>query len=627
MTTVFAPVRGIADIEALERVPIEERFDSWNVNVWVRRGLNRDPAKVALQYFVTADPALPPVEVSYASLKRQVIQAANLFHHSGVGPQDGVIYILPTVPELYVALLAGLEAGIVCGLNWMLKPPQILELLRGARAKAVVALGPTPGYEIWENLQSIRAQLDPGVKIFSVPGPGGTVLEDSDFARALGAEPGDALRFDRKVERGDVAAYVHSGGTTDSPKLVKITHGGLVYKIWVNTYLMAHGPEDVMFADYPMFHIAGFYGRGVTAMADGMTMVLPTPLGARNKEFIANYWKFVARCGITSMTGVPTTLSVLTKNPPRGEDISSLHPYMSTGSTAMPIEVARELEKIAGVRVLMTYGATEYTANVSQTPRDGEPRFGSAGLRIPYTNLRAVKLDGAGNIERDCAVDEIGVILVKGPGVTPGYVDAQYNRGLFTSDGWFVSGDLGRFDAESYLWLTGRVKDVIIRGGHNIDAGLIENTLRQHPAVMLAAAVSKPDAYAGELPVAYVQLVPGAKVTAEELKAFAREHITERAATPDEIFLVEQLPLTDIGKAAKVQLRQDAASRTFRAVLAKALGRDEGLSVTVGPDATKGNVATISIAAASDKRGEIEAEIYRVMKEYTTPYRIAWERA
>lgn len=622
--TAFPPVRNLGDIEALERIPLAERIDSWNANVWVRRGLALDPAKIALQYFVTADPALPPQEVSYAALKHQVIQAANLFNKSGVGPADAVIYLLPTLPELYVTLLAGLEAGIVCGLNWMLKPPQLLELIRAAGAKAVVALGPTPGYEIWENLQSIRAELDPSVCIFSVPGPGGTRIEESDFAHALAAEPGDRLAFDRRVGRDDIAAYVHSGGTTDLPKLVKITHGGLVYKIWANTYLMAHGPDDVMFADYPMFHIAGFYGRGITAMADGMRMVLPTPLGARNKEFIANYWKFVERCGITSLTGVPTTLSVLAKNPPRGENVSSLRPFMSTGSTALPVEVARELEKHVGVRVLLTYGATEYTANVTQGPRDGEPRYGSAGIRLPYTRLRAVKLDAAGNIERDCATGEIGVILVKGPGVTPGYVEPHYNRGLFTEDGWFISGDLGRFDAEGYLWLTGRVKDVIIRGGHNIDASLIEDTLRKHPAVMLVAAVSKPDAYAGELPVAYVEPVKGTAVTEDELKAFVRAHITERAAAPDEIILVEQLPLTDVGKAAKVLLRQDAAARVFRRVLSQALGRDSGFGVTVASDPTQGTAATIRLDAPASKRAEIEAAIHAVMKEYTMPYRVEW---
>ena len=624
MAPDFPPLRDLRDIEAIERTPLEERIDSWNANDWVRRGLARDPGKVALQYFTTADPASRPEEVTFAELRRRVIQAANLLHARGVRAEDAVIYLLPTLPQLYVALLAGLEAGIVCGLNWMLKPPQILELLRGARARAVVALGPTPGYEIWENLQSIRGELDPAVQIYSVPGPGGQIVAESDFERLIAGERGDRLAFERRAGRQDIAAYVHSGGTTDSPKLVKISHGGLVYKIWANTLVMAHGPEDAMFADYPMFHIAGFYGRGVTAMAVGMRMVLPTPMGARNKEFVANYWKFVERCGITSLTGVPTTLSVLAKNPPRGENIASLRPFMSTGSTAMPVEVAREIERIAGVRVLLTYGATEYTANATQPPRDGDPRYGSAGIRIPYTRLRAVKLDAAGNIERDCAQGETGIILVKGPGVTPGYVDPRHDRGLFTADGWFVSGDLGRFDADGYLWLTGRVKDVIIRGGHNIDASAIEDVLRQHPAVVLTAAVGKPDAYAGELPVAYVQPLAGAAVTAEELKDFVRARIGERAATPDEVFLVDALPLTDIGKPAKAELRRDAASRAFSAVLGRALGEAARIAVTVGSDPTQGDVATIRVLGAAD-RAAAAATIERAMKEFTMPYRVAWE--
>src|SRR5258708_18254851 len=121
----------------------------------------------------------------------------------------------------------------------------------------------------------------------------------------------------------------------------------------------------------------------MSSMPDGMRMVLPTSWGARNKEFIGNYWKFVARCGITSLTGVPTTLSVLAKNPPRGEDVSSLRPFMSTGSTAMPIEAAKEGEKNLGVRVLLTYRATEYTANVTQGPHPSQPLQRSAPITMP----------------------------------------------------------------------------------------------------------------------------------------------------------------------------------------------------------------------------------------------------
>lgn len=627
MTIDYPPIRDLKDIEAIEKTPLEQQIFSWDVNDWVRRGLDIDPGKVAIQYFETADPASEPQEILYADLKRQIVQAANLFHSLGIGKDDAVIALMPSLPELYVTLLGGMAAGTVCCLNWMLKPLQVLELIHAARAKAVVVQGPTPGYEIWENFSAIADEIGADVTILTVAGPGGRRVAASDFARQLALQPGDELAFSRRTAPNDIAAYIHSGGTTDSPKLVKITHRGLAYKIWVSNLVMAHQAEDVIFADYPIFHVAGFYNRCVAAIADGMRVVIPTALGARNREFIARYWKFVECCGVTVLAGVPTTLSVLAKNPPRGENISSLRPYMPTGSTGMPIEVAREIERISGVRCLLTYGATEYTANVTQAPRDGDPRYGSAGIRIPFTQLRTVKLDERGGIERDCAVDEIGVVLIEGPGVTPGYVDERFNRGLFSPDGWFISGDLGRFDADGYLWLTGRVKDVIIRGGHNIDAVLIEDVLRRHPAVLLCAAVGKPDAYAGELPVAYVQPLRDARVSPEELETFVRSEITERAAAPDEIFLIDPLPLTDIGKPNKALLRRDAAARTFRTVLEGAVGARAGIDVEIKPDPTHGLCAIITAESAPHEREAIEAKIRETMKAYTMQHRIDWRHA
>ena len=624
MTTDYPLQRNLADIEAIEKTPLDQQIFSWDVNDWVRRGLALDPAKIALEYFETADPTSEPQRVTYATLGRQITQAANLFHSLGVTKDDAVIALMPSLPQLYVTLLGGIAPGIACCLNWMLKPPQVLELIRASKAKVVVVQGPTLGFEIWENFSTIAGELGPGVTVLTVPGPGGTRIAASDLETRMASQPGDKLTFARKAAPDDIVAYIHSGGTTDSPKLVKITHRGLAYKIWVSNLIMAHQAEDVIFADYPIFHVAGFYSRGITAMADGMRMVLPTPLGARNKDFIARYWKFVERCGVTVLAGVPTTLSVLAKNPPTTENISSLRPYMPTGSTGMPIEVAREIERIAGVRCLLTYGATEYTANVTQAPRDGEPRYGSAGIRIPYTQLRIVKLADGGGIERDCATDEIGVVIIKGPGITPGYVDERFNSGLFSSDGWFISGDLGRFDKDGYLWLTGRVKDIIIRGGHNIDAVLIEDVLRRHPAVLLCAAVGKPDAYAGELPVAYVQPLASPTVTADELKSFVRAEITERAGTPDEIFLIDPLPLTDIGKPNKAQLRQDAAMRTFKSVLGAALGGAVEFGVDVAPDKTHGTLATIRVSGVAGEQAALEAKIAEVMKAYTMQHSVVW---
>jgi fatty-acyl-CoA synthase len=615
------PLRTLQDVEALERVPLDERIFSWNLNDWIAQGCAHDPGKIAIRYIADGDPDREPVAISYAELRRRATQAANLFHSLGMKPDDVALYVLPTLPQLFAAMLGAVAAGIACGVNWMLKPQQLAELVRATKAKVIVTLGPTPGYEIWENMQAIRSDIEPSVRILTVPGPGEAADPETDFDTLAARQPGDRLIFERKVAPDDLAAYVHSGGTTGSPKLVKLTHRGFAYKCWANAVVMAHTSDDVIFADYPMFHIAGIFGRGYFAIAHGMSIVIPSPIGARDKRFIENYWKFVDKFGITIFSGVPTTLAQLAKSGPRGERLATLREYACTGSTAFPAEVARQIESLIGVRVLLTYGATEYTQNVTQAPRDGDPKFGSPGIRLPYTQVKTVELDGD-VIKRECGVDEIGVVVVKGPSVTPGYLEPKYNEGVFTRDGWFNSGDLGRFDADGYLWLTGRVKDVIIRGGHNIDPAVIEETLLKHKDVMLAAAVSKPDAYAGELPIAYVQLVPGARASAEAIRDFALEHIPERAAAPKEIVIVEKMPLTDVQKPAKLELRRDAARRAFREVLAGVA--DGKLAVDIVADPVKGNTAVISVAAAPDARRSVEDKIDEQMKPFAVAYTVQW---
>lgn len=623
----YSPLRSLADIQALETVPLEQRILSWDVNERVRQGLDIAPDKVAIRYIADGNPDSPATTVTYAMLKRQTVATANLFRSLGVGPNDAVIALLPTTPQLYPVMLGSLAAGISCCTNWMLEASHWSALIRAAGAKVVVALGPTPDYDIWEKLQSIKAELPADVRLLSVQALGGAPLPDSDLELLAARQPADALAFARNAQPDDIAAYVHSGGTTGSPKLVRISHRGLSYKLWANMLVMAHTTNDVIFSDYPMFHIAGFFGRGVMAMAHGMEVVIPSPIGARDKNFVANYWKFVEKFRISVLSGVPTTLAQLSKMPPQGEDLSSLRPYGVTGSTAFPAEVARQLEKLCGVRMLASYGATEYTQNVAQPPRDGDPRYGSAGLRLPYTQIKIVEIDDGGHIIRECATDEIGLVVVKGPSVTPGYVDETFNAGILLPDGWFNSGDLGRFDPDGFLWITGRAKDVIIRGGHNIDPTVIEETLLKHPEVVLAAAVSKPDAYAGELPIAYVQLVPNAKATAEEIQAFALAHSPERAAAPKEIILLDKIPLTDVGKPAKVQLRHDAAQRAFTAALADVAGKS-ALSVSMVADAKQGHRAVIRVSATEDAgRKSIEESIRDRMKFYSTSFEIEWAQS
>ena len=329
---------------------------------------------------------------------------------------------------------------------------------------------------------------------------------------------------------------------------------------------------------------------------------------------MANYWRYIERFGITQVSGVPTTLSVLAKNPPTTEKITSLRPYFATGSTAMAPAIQERLTQITGAQVLQSYGLTENTSHVSLDPRDGEVRTRCSGIRVPYMKIRIVKMKEGGEIERECGMDEIGMILVGGPGVAGGYLDPSQNKGAFLDNGFFVTGDLGSLDADGYLRISGRQKDLIIRGGHNIEPGLIEEALMQSPSVAIAAAVGKPDTHAGELPIAYVELHPGAKISSEELLAFATERIPERPAVPKEIVILDKLPLTSVGKPMKHVLQMDAAKREFENAL-KPLACQWNLDIVNTGGSGLAMTVHLKNASPADRN---DAE--KILSAYSTPY-------
>lgn len=205
----------------------------------------------------------------------------------------------------------------------------------------------------------------------------------------------------------------------------------------------------------------------------------------------------------------------------------------------------------------------------------------------------------------DAYIDGVEVIAVHGPNVFVGYLDASHNRGVWIEiDGqcWLNTGDLGRQDAAGYFWLTGRKKELIIRGGHNIDPKQIEEALQAHPAVALVAAVGCPDAHAGEVPVAYVQLTTGQHADAAELLGFASQRISERAALPKRIEILDALPVTPVGKIFKPALQQREIARVVRQEAAK-IGLPD-ISVEVVQDARRGLVARIAAGPQQERLGQ-----------------------
>ena len=478
---------------------------------------------------------------------------------------DAVAIISPTVPGLFAAMMGTLLAAKPFPINWMLEAAPLRDLLIQAKVVAVIALGPTEGFEVWDKVtQAVQGMSEP-VPIYTLHDPFGDPHPNDLLGQAQALAP--ELSFDRPVaQRHDVACYVHSGGTTGHPKIVRILHGGMVFRQWAANRGLAFTPDDVVLSDTPLFHIGGLLVRGLVSTADGHTTIIPSMHGARDKRYIANYWRYVEKFGITQISGVPTTLAVLAKNPPTTENISSLRPYFATGSTAIAPSIQERIHHITGARALQSYGLTENTSHATLDPRDGDMRSGCSGFRVPYVKIRICEMDAQGRIVRDCKAHEIGMVVLGGPGIAGGYLNPSQNEGVFLPGGWLVTGDLGSLDEEGYIRISGRQKDLIIRSGHNIEPRIIEEALLHCPAVALAAAVGKPDAHAGELPVAYVQLHPGAHASQEELLEVAKTHIHERPAVPKEIIVLDQLPLTAVGKPQKHLLQLDAARRTFSEV-------------------------------------------------------------
>ena len=626
------PLRASADIDAIERVPLEERLRVLDFYERLRLALEaRGAAETAISFVPDGDVQGVVDETSFGALRRKTALTAALLRSRGIGRGDVVAIVMPTMPAVYWAMMGAMAEAIPFPLNWMLEPGPMLELLRKADAKAVIALAPTPGFRIWETLQAIRAGLRADLTVWSVAAPGGDRLPDSDFDRDLEqlSTTGAAAATRPPANAEEVAAYVHSGGTTGLPKIVKLSHGNISYRHWTLQLAMQLALGEVILQDTPIFHVGGIAGRCLPMLACGASLVIPSMMGARDKRYVANYWKFVERFRVTRLSGVPTTLSTLARMPPQGEDLSSLRPNFITGSTALPIAVRREFERVSGVRILNSYGLTENTASVAIELRDGPSRQGSSGVPVPYTQVRAAQFVAAETDWRACAPGEIGMLQVKGPGVSLGYVGNLPSAR--TADGWLITGDLGRIDAEGVLFVTGRAKDIIIRGGHNIDPGGIEDALLRSPAVLHAAAVGKPDSYAGELPVAYVQLAPGSHVTAAELIELVSEHITERAAIPKEIYIVDRIPLTDAGKPSKVALRHDAAERVFRTALAQALAGVLGADawdLKVHAHPVHGTMVTISSTRTPGvDTAAAEALIGELMSRYAFAHEIAWRAA
>ena len=624
---------SLADIQAIEA---EAEWQARDVGKTIYDFLSRAKAKhgarPAISFQLESGPKSGAQTLTWNALHQQVTQAANLFRGLGVGPGDVVAYVLPNSLETAVTLLGGAVAGIVNPINPLLEPDQIASILRETKAKVVVTLRAFPKTELPQRVAEAVRQS-----------PGVTTVLEVDLASYLGfpkswivpvirpkfqpAHQAKVLSFTAELakQRADgldftddpadrVAAYFHTGGTTGMPKVAQHRALGMIYNGWLGARLLFKD-TDIVMCPLPLFHVFAVYPILMSMIASGAHVVFPTPAGYRGEGVFDNLWKLIERWQATYLVTVPTALSALMQRPVNAR-IDTLRGAFS-GSAPLPLELFRRFEATTGVQIVEGYGLTECTCLVSVNPPEGNKKIGSVGIPFPHTRVRILMTDGAGGW-RDCAVDEIGEICVASPGVYAGhtYTEAEKNLNLFADGIYLRTGDLGRLDAEGYLYITGRAKDLIIRGGHNIDPALIEEALMGHPSVAFVGAIGQPDAHAGELPCAYVELNKGAQVDLDALHAHARDAIAERAAVPKHIEVLSELPKTAVGKVFKPDLRRLAIKRVLDAALAEA---GQGAVVRdVVEDKKRGLVARIDVTGTVDK-----ATVSAVLGRFAT----AWDWA
>ena len=580
------PVRSLADIRKLEETPLEQALTVRSTYEIFRNAGAAFGNKTALTFLRTGNPADEPIRWSYADLLAGIHQTANMLHALGVGPDDAVAVLLPGCLEYHLALWGGEAAGIVQPLNPLLTDEKLVALMTAGRAKVLIAYGSDSESGMWSKAMRLRGQVPTLTTVLRVaphdeaPGSAGALHETgsgsagalpgvADFDVLRSAQLSDRLVSGRDIAPTDIAAYFHTGGTTGAPKLARHSHGAQVFTAWASVQVAGMNEQGISINGYPLFHVAGVLPASLASLSAGMEVIIPTTSLLRNKEVLANYWKLVEKYRPTSLSAVPTVLAALANVPLAGADISSIG-YCRTGAAVLSPELAARFERLFGLHVHESLGMTEMAGISTITPPGVDGPAGCVGFPLPYMQMRIVALDENGNASnRDLPPGEQGMVLFKSPNLFSGFVDPADNAKAFTADGWLATGDLGWIDGEGRLNLSGRSKDLIIRSGHNIDPKVIEDALGAHPAVQLCAAVGAPDAYAGELPVVFATLVPGASATEDELLAFTAARVDEAPAKPKSVIVIENMPMTNVGKIYKPELRAMAASRVVAAGVAQ----------------------------------------------------------
>lgn len=521
------------------------------------RSAQRFPHHAALDYFGR--------KITFAELDGLVNRFARALAALGIRQGDTVAMLLPNIPQIVVANYAAWRLGAVTAMNNPLYTERELEhQLNLSDAKLLVTLDllhpralnlmqTTPVKKVVvchinDYLPFPKKQLFPFVKkaMYRKIDPRPDTVEFADLMR----QPADGP-LENKAALDAVGAHLYTGGTTGPSKGAMITHRNMSFNTqqlrrWFHD--LRDGEEREL-AVFPFFHSAGFTGVQNMCVLSGWTNVLvPRPEPGVIVEILK-------KSKPTLLPGVPTIyVGLLADERFTSMDLSFIKGFVA-GAAPLPLEVIQRLEGLTGGSMLNVYGLTEISPMGTATPWKGLNKPGTVGVPLPNTDVRLMDLETG---TREVPPGETGEVCFKGPQVMAGYHKKPEETAATVRDGWLYTGDIGVMDADGFLTIVDRKKDMIVASGFNVYPNEIDDILFSHPKILEACAVGVPDPYRGETVKAFIVVKPGQTLTADEVTTFCKEKLAPYKV-PKQIEFIAELPKSAVGKILRKELRQRAS--------------------------------------------------------------------
>lgn len=495
--------------------------------------------------------------LTYGELGAQVGRMASGLRARGIGPGDRVALSCPNLAYFPIAYYGILKAGAtVVPLNVLLKGPEIAYHLQDSKATAYLCFEGTDdlpiarfGHQGFSEASDCERMI-----VMTVDPTAGSPLPGTEsLAELLHGRPSEFPTEPRDPD--DIAVILYTSGTTGRPKGAALTHSNMLMNAIsareLHVPLIDVRAAQVYLVGLPLFHSYGQTVQMNGGIYEKSTLVLVPRFDP------AVVLDLMVREAVTVFAGVPTMYwGLLNEARKQGVDTSSIAANLvscTSGGAAMPVELLRAFEKEFGVTILEGYGLSE-TAPVATFNHAGLPRkVGSIGIPLFGTEVRVVDKN-----DREVGAGEVGEIVIRGHNVTKGYVNRPEETAEALRNGWFHTGDLAHRDEDGYLFIRGRLKDMVIRGGFNVYPREVEEVLNEHAAVSLVAVVGVPDEESGEEIKAFVVLEDGAELEEHELIEWCRERMAAYKY-PRIVEFRTSLPMNATGKVLKRELRAPGA--------------------------------------------------------------------